>query len=167
MSGAFDEFARQHAETKQQTERLQADAPSEWFALKSFAEELAAGGKGIEGYQFEWAADVYGARLVLGPVAALFLERERHGRVDRCVRFGRKPIGHNQVQVEESPLQGVVWTLLPTITGDNIEWMIAEVNAQLSKQVKFSSSDLAGEVGIRLAKFLIEYNKHYQKWSAV
>jgi len=168
MTDVFDDFANRHWEKKQQLERLQTDTPAEWFAVKSFAEDLAKNGKGIEGYQFEWVADDYAPRLVLGAVAAIFLQREKGGKVDRRVQFDRKPLGPNQEWVvEKSPFQVVEWSLVPMINGDNIGWMIAEVNAELNKQVKFSSSDLAGRIGIRLAEFLLAYNKHYEKWSAV
>jgi hypothetical protein len=167
MVDNFDEFAKKRAQQQQDREKVENDTKPEWVALKGFAETLAQDGKGVDGFKFEWVPDAYAPRLILGAVAATFLERERNGKLVECrVHFDRKPLGANQLWITDAPFGPEDWTLTPTSEGDDNHWMIAEVNAQLpNKKLSFSSSELAGKVGIKLAELLDVYNKAFPNWN--
>lgn len=166
MVDSFDEFSKKREQQKQEREKVERDTKPEWVALKGFAESLAQDGKGVDDFKFEWVPDAHSPRLVLGAVAATFMERPKpQGLIEYRIGFARKPAGLNKQWMDDAPFEPQDWTLIPKGVGDDIQWMVAEVNTELNKQVRFSSSDLAGKVGIKLAELLDVYNKAFPNWN--
>jgi hypothetical protein len=160
MFEGFDEFAEQNSQRLRDRNVIERETKPEWEMLKGLTESLALDGKGIEPHIFEWASD--GApRLILAHVAASFLYREGSGvPQDYRVRFDRRPAGPGKVYLEEeSPLTPVVWSLKPVAVGEHVSWSIAELGDPLS------SSELADQIAVQLAKFHLAYKTHYDNWS--
>lgn len=164
MAGTFDDFANKHEQDRKDRERLSNDSASEWVVLKGFTEALATDGKPFDGQTLEWVSDEYEPRLVIGSVAAAFYDRRKNGRpVEFHIRFDRKPAGPSRVWSDNNPLVATDWTLLPSINGDDIEWMVAELNAELNTRVRFSSAELANQIAIKLGKIHLEYKNYYER----
>jgi hypothetical protein len=161
MFEGFDEFAEQKSQELEDRKVLARETKPEWEMLKGLTESLALDGKGIEPHTFEWASD--GApRLILDHVAASFLHRERNGVPQDCrVRFDHSPAGPGKMYIEEeSPLTPVVLDLKPVAVGEHVCWFIAELG-----DTPLSSSELADQIAVQLAKFHLAYKMHYEHWS--
>ena len=132
----FEQYSRRREREQEVQEKLLRDSKPEWVVLQGFTKTLADELKGIDGFRFEWVSDPSAPRLVISAVAATFLWRERPGKPIECrVRFDRKPLGSNQVWVDDrSPLEPVEWTLMPIVEGDEIKWMIAEAWGKIPAQ---------------------------------
>ncbi|HTD25058.1 MAG TPA: hypothetical protein VK738_20585 [Terriglobales bacterium] len=161
MFESFDEFAEQKSQEVEGRKVIERETKPEWAMLKGLTESLALDGKGIDPHKFEWASG--GApRLILDHVAASFLHRERNGLPQDCrVRFDRRPPGLGKMYLEEeSPLTPVVWDLKPVAVDEHVCWFIAELG-----DAPLSSSELADQIAVQLAKFHLAYKRHYEHWS--
>jgi hypothetical protein len=161
MFEGFDDFAEQNSQELQGREIVARETKPEWEMLKGLTESLALDGKGIELDKFEWISDEYTPRLVLDKVAVTFQARVRNGNPIECrLRFDRKPLGPGQYWSDEDfPLSAVVWSLKPVAMGEHVYWSVDELG-----DTPISSSELADQVAVELAKFHLAYKKHYEGW---
>jgi hypothetical protein len=161
MFEGFDEFAEQNSQRLKDREVIERETKPEWAMLKGLTESLALDGNGIEPHKFEWASDD-APRLILDNVAAFFLQHEKNGIPQDCrIRFDRRPAGPGKLwHDEKSPLTPVVWSLKPVAVGEHVFGSIAELGA-----TPLSSSELADQIALQLAKFHLAYKTHYDNWS--
>ena len=122
MFEQFDEQAKRIEDEKDSRK----NAPAQWEMLKHFVSQLSSGHRAFDGHPFQWIADEGGTAILrLNEVAAQFVDESRRdvSRRGYRIRFGQRPLGPQEVRLEElvSPEE---WELEPgTLEGEFI-WLV-------------------------------------------
>jgi Fic family protein len=162
-SSEFDEFLREREDKQIQSlsaaEVVAQRAAAEWRHLKDLTKALTAG-KAIDGNSFQWApySGPYPDFLQLKNVAATFIDRGARNGIPQgcCIRFDRNASVAQGVFLEdESAVPAEVWSLEPRADGQNAVWHVKELGK------RFTSSELASQVAIRLVKQFEAYERAF------
>ena len=149
MFEQFDELARQTEDEKNNLK----NAPAQWELLKHLVSQLSEGNRSFDGHPFQWGGGPNGPAFIqLYEVAAqFFAERKRDGTgLGYRVRFGRPPLGPQQVHLDEL-IEPEDWELKPGSLDGEFIWLI--------DLKRFTPETLADSIAIKLTECYKEFKE--------